>query len=230
MAGAEHLVTTIRLCVDLNIWVKQFISEAMGRRGTIAHKIKDAVFDGRSGIGSIQLIISHTMLTRLQEVLIRKGASTGTAGAFIEDLANIALIGPAGEFPRIVLGGGVQPTNEARMPGYNPYDPGFVSPPYDPEDGRVLDTALSARADAIVTTNMKHFTHYTDDVVVRDRVHIRKAATGDIMILQPEEALAWLQSGVRPRPIPAALMRRRRARRDAPGGVDEPGPTGDRTP
>lgn len=203
-------MTAFRLCVDLNIWIKQYLGNMAGRRGTVPQRIVQAVEDGRSGIGPIQLIVSHTMLTRLQGALMRQGASADIAMRFAQDISNIALMGPAGEFPRMVLGGGVEPTQESRSRGYNPYAAEAVAPPYDPEDGRVLDTALSGTADALVTSNFRDFKHHNDDAVVRDRVHVRKSAHGDLWIVQPEEMMDWLATGRKPRPLPEIMMRRRK--------------------
>ncbi|WP_207546446.1 hypothetical protein [Methylobacterium indicum] len=70
--------------------------------------------------------------------------------------------------------------------------------PYDPEDGRVLDTALAGRADALVTGNFRDFTHYTDDVIARGRVHIRTTAGASLWIVHHEDMARWLQTGLRP--------------------------------
>lgn len=206
-------MTAFRLCVDLNIWLKQFFATQAGRRGTAPQRIIQAVFNGEAGFGPLQLIISHTMLSRLHSVYLRKGVTGDVAADNIETITNLALLGPAGEYPRVVLGGGVQPTREAIAPGCDPYDPAFHHKPYDPEDGRVLDTALAGRANALVTENFKDFAHYSDAVVRRGRVHVRKTAGQDLWIVQPEEMADWLRTGARPKPYRSVLMRRERPKR-----------------
>lgn len=138
----------------------------------------------------------------------------------------MALLGPASEFPRMVLGRGVEPTRESKPKICDPYSPHAAPPPYDPEDGRVLDLALSGKSDALVTENFKDLKHYADNVIVRDRVHFRRTAGHDFWIIQPEEMLDWLTTGNRPRGVPKVLMRNRQggAARptDAPEGEPEP--------
>ena len=223
MDGSRAAVTAFRLCVDLNIWVKQFLAEAAGRRGTASQQIVQAVVDGRAGVGPLQLIISHTMLSRLHAVMMRKGVDIETATQFTETIANFALLGPAPEFPRVVLGGGVHPTRETVPQGYDPYDPAIVHAPYDPEDGCVLDTALARLADALVTDNFKDFTHYTDDVVRLGRVHVRRTADADLWIVHSIEMALWLRTGDRPTPLPYARLKRARQRRPhVPESAEEP--------
>ncbi len=225
MVGRDHAVTAFRLCVDLNIWIKQFFADKAGRQGTAPQRIVRAVLNGEAGVGPIQLVISHTMLSRLHSVYLRKGIAGDVAADNIETIANFALLGPAAEYPRMVLGGGVQPTREAVAPGCNPYDPAFSHKPYDPEDGRVLDTALAGQADALVTSNFKDFVHYSDGVVRRGRVHVRRTAGPDLWIVQPEEMADWLRTGIRPGPTRNILMRRgrpARPRQDTPTDGDDP--------
>src|ERR1700759_1542464 len=132
-----------RLCIDLNVWINNFLATAKNLRGTASRSIVEAVQDGRSGVGRIQLVISHTMLSRLLTVLLRKGASLDSATRFISLIENISRLGPCSEFPHVVLGGGFIPTRDVKMPVYDPYDHTTTPPPYDPEDGRVIDTAIA---------------------------------------------------------------------------------------
>lgn len=222
-------VTAFRLCVDLNVWVRQFLAEAAGRRGTASQVIVQAVLDGRAGVGPLQLVISHTMLSRLQTVMTRRGVDAETARHFTDTIASFALLGPAPEFPHLVLGGGAQPTREAIRQICDPYDPSFVHEPYDPEDGRVLDTALAGRADALVTGNFRDFAHYADDVVARGRVHIRTTAGASLWIVHHEDMARWLQTGLRPGRS-ADLAGPRAAARPAPASqVDPEAPLSDDT-
>lgn len=186
-----------RLCVDLNVWVSHFLARANSLSGTATRIIVEAVQDGRAGIGPVQLVVSHSMLYRLQDVLLRKGASLDTSTLLISQIAAFALLGPAQEFPGMVLGGGTEPTQDAKMPQFDPYDSGTVPDRLDAEDGRVLDAALAGDADALVTNNFRDFVHHQDIIVIRDRVHIRQAARKSLVILRPVEAALWLQTGQR---------------------------------
>ncbi|GAB6845362.1 putative nucleic acid-binding protein [Methylorubrum rhodinum] len=191
---------TFRLCVDLNVWIAHFLAEAKGARVSAARSVVQAVQEGRSGLGPVQLVVSHTMLSRLQDVLIRKGATPESSGRLIDLIASFARLGPAPEFPRMVLGGGVEPTRDARPPLHDPYDPAFLPKPTDTEDGRVIDTALAGRADALVTANFRDFAHHGDTVILRGRLHIRRTAEHDLVIVRPQEMAEWLRSGRRPSP------------------------------
>lgn len=189
-----------RLCVDLNVWVNNFLAIARNRRGTAARFIVESVQDGRSGVGPVQLVVSHSMLSRLFTVLMKKGAAVDSATQFITLVENLSRLGPCQDFPHIVLGGGFIPTRDARMPVYDPYDPAVTPPLYDPEDGRVIDAAIAGRADALVTANFRDFAERHDTVISLGRVHIRHTAGRDLYVVQPKEMAAWLRSGQRPQP------------------------------
>jgi PIN domain len=187
-----------RLCLDLNVWVKQYLAEVNRLRGTVSQDLVEAVLAGRAAVGPIQLIISYTMLSRLQDVLIRKVATQEAADRFAANIAAFSRLGPSYEFPHIVLGGGVGPSRDARMPVYDPYDPGVTPTRADSEDGRVLDTAIAGRADALVTENLGDFAHYADKVISRNRIHVRGTADHSLTIIQPREARRWLRTGSLP--------------------------------
>ena len=189
-----------KLCVDLNVWVSNFLAIAKNFQGTASQFIVAAVQDGRSGVGPIQLVISHTMLSRLLTVLLRKGATVDSATQFISLIENLSRLGPCHNFPYVVLGGGVIPTRDAKARVYDPYGSSAAAPPYDPEDGRVIDTAIAGRADALVTANFSDFIEPHDTIIVRGRVHIRHTAGHELYIVQPKEMATWLRSGQRPKP------------------------------
>lgn len=191
-----------RLCVDLNVWVNNYLAIANDLRGTVSQFIVDAVQDGRSGVGPIQLVVSHAMLSRLFDVLTRKGASLDSATQFISLIESISSLGPSGDYPHLVLGGGVIPTGDARAPNYEPHDSTGIPPRYDREDGRVIDTAIAGRAHALVTANFRDFIERHDTVITPQRVHIRHTARHDLFIVQPPEMAAWLRTGEPPSSAP----------------------------
>ena len=131
-------------------------------------------------------------------MLTRKGASLNSATQYISLIENISRLGPSYEFPHVVLGGGFISTRDARTPLYDPYDPAIKPLPYDAEDGRVIDTAIAGRADALATANFRDFIERHDTVIAPGRIHIRHTANHDLYIVQPREMAIWLQSGIRP--------------------------------
>ena len=191
---AAHL----RLCVDLNIWYAWYLAEANGRRNTTVQKIIETVQDGRSTVGPVQLVISHTMLSRLTDVLVRKGASLELAHRFSRLIANFAALGPSLEYPHVVLGGGFEPTREAIAQSYDPYDPSHMPARIDNEDGQVLDTAIGGHAHALVTNNFKDFMYHQDSIVKPDSIRIRRLAGGHLYVLRPAPMLEWLRTGMVP--------------------------------
>jgi predicted nucleic acid-binding protein len=184
----------IRVCLDLNVWFRQLLNEAKGRTGTHSQRIVGIVSSGRCAQGGVQLVVSHTMLSRLERALMRNGASRVTAGQFIGAIETIARIGPYREPTSIVLGGGYHPTRDAMQIAYDPYDPAFSPPPIDAEDGRILDTALAGGADLLVTNNMKDFAIHSD-AVVGGRIRIKKTADRRLVLVNEADALAYLATG-----------------------------------
>jgi hypothetical protein len=193
-APAAHL----RLCVDLNIWYAWYLAEANGRSGTVVQKIIEIVQDGRSTAGPVQLVVSHTMLSRMMDVLVRKGASAESAHRFSRLIANFASLGPCLEYPHVVLGGGFEPTREAISQSYDPYDPNHLPSRIDNEDGRVLDTAIGGHAHALVTNNFKDFRYHQDSIIESGSVRIRRTAGGFLYVLKPAPMLDWLRTGMAP--------------------------------
>jgi hypothetical protein len=188
----------LRLCIDLNVWVGAFIADAKGVSGTASQAVVGAVKDGHAAVGPVQLVVSHAMLTRLHDVMRRRGASPRTAGRYVALIESFARLGPSGEHAHVVLGGGVLPTADARMPHYDPYDPATAPAPPDREDGRVLDAATAGRADALVTANFRDFAHPSDEIVVAGRVAVKKLAQGPLIVLRPQEMATWLRTGASP--------------------------------
>lgn len=187
-----------RLCVDLNVWMAWVLSRAKGRRDTAAHVIAEAIEEGRSALGPIQLIVSHVMLSRLVDAMIREGFAGERAHRNARLIGMLATLGPSGQAPHLVLGGGVAPTRDAIPLRYDPYDVAVVPTPVDREDGRVLDTALAGCADALVTSNIRDFRDHHDEIVAEGRIHIRRTADHRLIIIRTREMAAWLRTGIAP--------------------------------
>lgn len=193
----------IRLCVDLNVWVRYLLSV---RRGTVwpsaSATILDAVKTGRSHAGPVQLVISHAMLSRLEDVLVRLQFQPGDASAFCSLIRSFAQRGPRGAAPYVVLGGGTSPSAESRMPIYDPYDPSAVPPRSDDEDGRILDTAVAGRANILATYNFADFRTPNTDVLEPDQLQIYRAAHHSVMIAHARRVAEFLVTGQYPLPRP----------------------------
>ncbi len=187
-----------RLCVDLNVWMAWVLSRAKGRRDTAAHVIADAIQHGGSALGAIQLVISHVMLSRLTDAMVREGFSSERAHRNARLIAMLATLGPSQQAPHLVLGGGVAPTRDSIGPRYDPYDHALVPVATDREDGRVLDTAIAGRADALVTSNLADFRDHHDEVVIGGRVYIRRTADHRLIVIRTQEMAAWLRTGLAP--------------------------------
>lgn len=159
----------VRLCLDLNVWVGAYLSAALGRSGTAAQTLVQAVRTGVSPRGPIGLVISWGMLARLGDVLIGLGATQSDAHALIELIAAYALQGPS-----LTLGGvGVLPLR-------------------DEEDRHVFETALAGGADILVTHNMRHFVGGDVQPLTEDW-HGAWRGGRKLLIAQTYAGAAWLR-------------------------------------
>jgi hypothetical protein len=189
----------IRLCVDLNVWVRYLrASVRPSERQTAAQAIVEAVKAGRCTAGAIQVVVSHTMLSRLEDVLVRLGYGPGDASAFCSNIGTMSRRGPAGVAPHVVLGGGVASTAEATMPIYNPYDPSVVPPRGDDEDGRVLDTAIAGRAHILATFNFEDFQSPNAAVIEPGRMQVYRGAHHRVAIVHADTCAEFLRTGTLP--------------------------------
>jgi hypothetical protein len=185
----------IGLCVDLNVWVRYLLAVRNGNtRQSAAHSIVEAARSGHSAAGPVQLIVSHTMLSRMEDVLVRLGFPSGDASAFCSLIGAFARRGPYGVAPHLVLGGGTSSTAESLMPVYNPYDPSIVPPRSDDEDGRVLDTAVAGRAHILATYNFADFESPNTVVLDPGRVQVFQAAHYSVLIMHADRAADYLRN------------------------------------
>ncbi len=169
----------LRVCLDLNVWVAYFLATRRGRRSGSSSWLVDAVRAGHSPAGPLQLVVSLGMLERLGLVLVRVlGVDASAAEAALRAIAGIASLGPAGDHPYAVVGGGVSPIR-------------------DEEDRHVLETAVAGGADVLATANLADFT--MDDVEwVGDGSRIRiytPPSRAPLVIAHPDHVAGWLRSG-----------------------------------
>lgn len=182
MPDAGPAPILLRLCLDLNVWVADFLGTRRGRRGGSSPWLVDAVRAGACQAGSLQLVISLGMLDRLALVLRREfQVESDAAETLVHAIGGVASFGPAGDHPHALIGGGVYPLR-------------------DEEDRHVLEVAIAGEADLLVTANMVDFE--TADVVrigdgARIRLHPRPGQT-TLVIAHPDQARDWLRAGIRP--------------------------------
>ena len=97
---------TIRLCLDVNVWVAYYLSIARGRGiGPAAAGLADTVFSGACRFGPVQSIVSHAMLDTLAFVLRRMPVSELFADMARDQIEAAAGTGFLAQPPAIVFGG-----------------------------------------------------------------------------------------------------------------------------
>jgi hypothetical protein len=192
----------IRLCVDLNVWVRYMLAirKDAVRAATAHATIVEAAKTGRCAAGPVQLVVSHTMLSRLEDVLVRLQFQAGDASAVCSLIGAFARRGPYGLAPHLVLGGGVSPTAESRMPAYDAYDPAVVPSRADDDDGRVLDTAVAGRAHILATYNCADFQTPNTEVMESGKLLTYRAAQHSVLIADAHRVADFLRTGQFPRP------------------------------
>lgn len=181
----------LRVLLDVNIWVANLMAISRGRRGTTAQRIVSMIADGRWGNGGreVQLVVSLDMLDTLERVLERLGASPADAQAYAEAVQDIMKHGPEELDPYLLLGGREQ----------------FAM--IDVEDAGVLATAFAARADLVVTDNLKDF-RTKESIGIDTRVVATSAgsrqlhalrhcrADVDLVVAHPLDVMSWLEQRI----------------------------------
>lgn len=168
----------LRLCLDLNVWCAAIIGHAAGRSGTASQLLADTATGGQCALGPTRLIVSWTMLTRLETVLVRAlHVSPASARRYLAPIASAASADPTGGGPYVLLGGS-----------------GLV-PLHDDEDGRVLEAAVAGRADVVATGNMADFVNYRSEILVPGRVVLHRTADHEVVIAHPSEVARWVRTG-----------------------------------
>lgn len=182
MPSAGPTPALLRLCLDLNVWVADFLGTRRGRRGGSSPWLADAVRSGACPTGPLQLVVSLGMLDRLALVLAREfQVEADAAETLVRAIGGVASFGPAGDHPHAVVGGGVYPLR-------------------DEEDRHVLEVAVAAEADMLVTANMADF-ETADVIKVGDGSHVRlypRPGQATLVIAHPDQARDWLHAGIPP--------------------------------
>lgn len=180
----------LRVCLDLNVWVADFLGTRRGRRSGSSPWLADAIRAGTCPAGPLQLVVSLGMLDRLALVLVREfGVGADAADTLVRAISSIASLGPAGDHPHALVGGGVHPV-------------------HDEEDRHVLEIAIAGEADLLATANMADFD--TGDIrKVRDGTQIRlcpRPGRASLVIAHPDQARDWLRAGLLPTRAVHALL------------------------
>ena len=182
----------LRVCLDVNIFVADFLSGRRGNPAGSSSKIVDLVRNGTSALGPLQLLLSWRMLTTLGIVLERLGEMPDDAWATCELFAAVAEFGPLQEPPTLVLGG-----------------TGLL-PLMDNEDVGVAETAFTGKADLFITADLDDFEFGAKSALNTARLGGRPNRKPQILIMEnpaghvvvavvPEVAVGWLL-GQRPLP------------------------------
>ena len=182
MPVAGSTPALLRLCLDLNVWVADFLGTRRGRRGGSSPWLADAVRSGTCQAGPLQLVVSLGMLDRLALVLTREfQVEVDAAETLVRAIGGLASFGLAGDHPHALVGGGVYPLR-------------------DEEDRYVLEMAVAGKAALLVTANMADF-ETADILKVGDGARIRlypRAGRATLVIAHPDQNRDWLRAGVSP--------------------------------
>ncbi len=168
----------LRLCLDLNIWCGDLISERHGRTGLAAQRLVEIVRSSQSSLGPMQLIISWGMINRLRKVYVQDlQVPSNIADTLLSAIVGYASVGPSGISPTLTLGGtGVVPLT-------------------DTEDAHVLETCLAGEADILVTANFRDFLYNDTEVLEAERVALYSHPKGKLLIAHPFRMADWFKAG-----------------------------------
>jgi predicted nucleic acid-binding protein len=180
----------VRVLLDVNVLVANIIACDRGHRGTANQMLVSMISHNRWGFADkSQLVISFQMVETLEAVLRRMQVATASIEAYSGSLIDIMRYGPDALDPYLILGG------EERF---------AMS---DVEDAGVLAAAFGAKADLLVTDNLKDFA--TKDAAAIDTQVVRTISAGertlqafryeigntDLVVAHPFDVLRWIRLG-----------------------------------
>jgi predicted nucleic acid-binding protein len=178
----------LRVVLDINVWVANYLASARGRDGTSCQLLVESIIVGNCRLGPLVSGISHTMLDTFQAVLERDLNIPADIADAARGIAQEACSFP----PLAVLGGGFQPMKEF-------------------EDMGVLETVVAARANLLVTCNLKDFIPGPKSQIAADVVRSDNGKADILLVRHPSlpmglviatpfAAKAWLIDGIPPPP------------------------------
>ena len=191
---------SLRLCIDVNVWVAFLMAIQNGRTGASAQAIVAIVREMKIADRPVQLVVSLEMADTLERVLTRVGFTAARSHDFANSIVDLMKAGPDHLDPHLLISG----RDQLGM--------------HDREDAGVLGTAIAAKVDLLVTDNLRDFQTNDSETRKTRLVHSRGVQRqlfsviherGDgvsIVVAHPVDAVDWLQNG---QEISAAMVRRR---------------------
>jgi|SRR5579872_991336 len=190
---------------DVNVLVSKLNADRAGRSSTISQKIIRHLTAG-SIIGEpVQIAMSFKMLDTYREVLLRKDYPEELVDESISSLIGMMKFGPLGFDPHIVLGGSPNPALK------------------DNEDGAVLAAAYAAKANILITDNLKDFAGQDAETFQTSHGKTPKGTTRELYcvirsrpdgkelaIVHPADFVSWIERGFRisPQSLKLAFAKR----------------------
>lgn len=130
---------SLRLCIDVNVWVAFLMAIQNGRTGTSAQAIVAIVREMKIADRPVQLVVSLEMADTLERVLTRVGFTAARSHDFANSIVDLMKAGPDHLDPHLLISG----RDQLGM--------------HDREDAGVLGTAIAAKVDLLVTDNLRDF-------------------------------------------------------------------------
>ena len=187
--ASEPPTNALRLSIDINVWVAALMATQHGRTGTVAQAIVAAVRDMKIADRPVQLVVSLEMADTLERVLTRIGFAGPIAHDFANSIVELMKAGPDQLDPYLLVSG----RDQLGM--------------HDREDAGVLATAIAARADVLVTDNLRDFQTNDSEIIntrtVQSNGIVRQIfciihERGDgvsLVVAHPVDVIAWLREG-----------------------------------
>lgn len=180
----------VRVLLDVNIFVANLMALERGHRGTATQSLVSMLSSQTWGLADrAQLVVSFEMIDTLETVLRRLNIAEDRIKAYSGAIIDVMRYGPDGLDPYLILGG------EERF---------ALS---DVEDAGVLATALAARADLLVTDNLrdfasKHASSVNTQTIRRTAADPRtlqalryEIGPADLIVAHPFDVMQWLRHG-----------------------------------
>lgn len=159
----------MRLCVDVNVWIAHLIGVQFGRTDTASGKIIDIVRDTRFGDAPVQLVMSLEMIGTLEAKLLDRGFAEKAVEELTRAIISMMRNGPEGLDQYLLVSGRDQ----------------FAM--RDREDAGVLATAIAAKANVLITDNLRDF-RTKDAEYVETRMVPRRGGSRQLYTLLYERA------------------------------------------
>jgi hypothetical protein len=195
---------TIRLALDINVFIADILSIGQGRRNTAATLLVGAVRNGICPAGPVQLVTSLPVIENCANVLHRRlGYDAAAADDRAWILQQYALEGPFSEQPYLIVGSGHIPFETEEQLRHSIADHLSRSEAdklfHEVQDDRyVLETALAGRADILVTADVAGFAKGPAVRFQRNDVVLFPFADRTLVIAAPRFVTYWLWQGIVP--------------------------------